>query len=251
MRQIVLDTETTGLEPQQGHKIIEIGCVELIERKLSGNHFHRYLNPQRQIDQGAQQVHGITTEFLSDKPLFEQVVEDFLAYVKDAELVIHNAPFDIGFLNHELDLASKSLGKKLGKMSDYCSVLDTLPLARKIHPGQKNSLDALCKRYSVDNSRRELHGALLDSEILAEVYLAMTGGQVSLFAGEDPTYQSVSDPKSQQIRRVNVQSDSLKVIKATEEELAAHENRLKAIDKTSGGSIWHQLASVANPAEPL
>ncbi len=249
MRQIVLDTETTGLEPQQGHKIIEIGCVELIERKLSGNHFHRYLNPQRAIDQGAQQVHGITSEFLSDKPLFQDVVEDFLAYVKDAELVIHNAPFDIGFLNHELDLASKALGRKLGKMSDYCSVLDTLPLARKMHPGQKNNLDALCKRYMVDNSRRDLHGALLDSEILAEVYLAMTGGQVNMFSTDDPSRQNTGAQPEQQTRRVNVQADSLKVLRATLEELSEHESRLDAIDKNSGGSIWHQLDGKINQLE--
>ena len=249
MRQIVLDTETTGLEPQQGHKIIEIGCVELIERKLSGNHFHRYLNPLRAIDQGAQQVHGITSEFLSDKPLFQDVVEDFLSYIKDAELVIHNAPFDIGFLNHELDLASKVLGRKLGKMSDYCSVLDTLPLARKMHPGQKNNLDALCKRYMVDNSRRDLHGALLDSEILAEVYLAMTGGQVNMFSTDESSRQNTEGQPEQKTRRVNVQTGGLKVLRATAEELSEHESRLEAIDKNSGGSIWHQLDEKINQVE--
>ena len=176
MRQIILDTETTGLEPSRGHKIIEIGCVEMVNRKLTGNHYHVYINPQREIDEGAIEVHGISNEFLQDKPLFKDIVDDFIEYVKGSELVIHNAPFDIGFLDHEL----KSLSGDRGKMADICSVLDTLVLARQMHPGQKNSLDALCKRYLVDNSHRELHGALLDSEILADVYLLMTGGQTAL-----------------------------------------------------------------------
>ncbi len=238
MRQIVLDTETTGLEPRQGHKIIEIGCVELIERKHSGNHFQRYLNPHREIDAGAEQVHGISTEFLSDKPDFLQIVDDFLDYVKGAELVIHNAPFDIGFLNHELNLASQESGRNYGVMEDYCTVLDTLVVARKMHPGQKNSLDALCKRYTVDNSNRQLHGALLDSQILADVYLTMTGGQVSMFVSQDV---ATSGSEQSNIRRVKVEAGKLTVIRATEEELIEHEKRLDAIDAASEGSLWRNL----------
>ena len=179
MRQIVLDTETTGLEPSQGHRIIEIGCVELVNRKLTGRHYHQYINPMREIDQGAMEVHGISNEFLADKPVFEQVVADFIEFVQGAELVIHNAPFDIGFLDSELAL----LEGRFGKMSDHTSVIDTLVMARAMHPGQRNSLDALCRRYFVDNSARDLHGALLDSEILADVYLLMTGGQKTLSLG--------------------------------------------------------------------
>ena len=235
MRQVILDTETTGLEPRHGHKIIEIGCVELLERKHTGNHFQRYINPNREIDAGAEQVHGISSAFLSDKPEFLKVVDDFLSYVKGAELVIHNAPFDIGFLNHELNLATEKSGKNYGKMSDYCTVLDTLVVARKMHPGQKNSLDALCKRYFVDNSNRQLHGALLDSQILADVYLAMTGGQVNMFAAPGESRISSAEEK---IRRVKTGGDSLRVIRANDEELQAHESRLDAIDKASDGSLW-------------
>ena len=179
MRQIVLDTETTGLDPAQGHKVIEIGCVELVNRKLTGNHFHVYINPLREIEAAALEIHGITNTFLADKPLFADVAESFVEFVSGAELVIHNAPFDIGFLDHEL----AALKKSYKVMSEYCSVLDTLVMARKKHPGQKNNLDALCKRYMVDNTQRELHGALLDAEILADVYLMMTGGQSSLSLG--------------------------------------------------------------------
>jgi DNA polymerase-3 subunit epsilon len=237
MRQIILDTETTGLEPRHGHKIIEIGCVELVDRKHTQNHFQRYINPHREIDSGAEQVHGISTEFLSDKPEFIKVVDDFLSFVKDAELVIHNAPFDIGFLDHELRLASQESGQDYGKMSDYCTVLDTLVVARKMHPGQKNSLDALCKRYLVDNSNRQLHGALLDSQILADVYLAMTGGQVNMFTAPGESRNSSAQEK---IRRVKSGADALRVIKASNEELEAHESRLDSIDTTSGGSLWRK-----------
>ena len=176
MRQIVLDTETTGLEVGQGHRIIEIGCVELQNRRVTGNHWHHYINPQREIDVGAYEVHGIDNEFLADKPRFEDLAEDFLDYIADAELIIHNAPFDIGFLDRELS----RLPSPPAPLQESCSVLDTLQLARQKHPGQKNSLDALCKRYEIDNSQRSLHGALLDARILADVYLAMTGGQESL-----------------------------------------------------------------------
>ncbi len=175
MRQIVLDTETTGLEPAEGHRIIEIGCVELVDRRLSRNNFHQYLQPDREIDQGAVEVHGITNEFLRDKPRFADIAEDFLDYVRDAELIIHNAPFDVGFLDHELSKWSE----QARRIEQLCQVIDTLTMARSLHPGQRNSLDALCKRYAVDNSKRDLHGALLDAEILADVYLAMTGGRLA------------------------------------------------------------------------
>ena len=234
MRQVILDTETTGLEPTQGHKIIEIGCVEMINRRLTGKHFHAYINPQREIDDGAIEVHGITNEFLQDKPLFKDVVAEFLEYVKDAELVIHNAPFDIGFLDHEL----RSLGSKLGKMGDYCTVLDTLVLARQMHPGQKNSLDALCKRYFIDNSHRELHGALLDSEILAEVYLGMTGGQSDLTLSHKQDYLTAGRD-NEGIRRLPENRPPFKIITADDTEVAAHQEYLTAIAKESGKDvIW-------------
>ncbi len=173
MRQIVLDTETTGLEVSQGHRIIEIGCVELVNRKLTGNHYHQYINPQRDIDQGAIEVHGITNEYLADKPLFERVAAEFVEFVAGAELIIHNAPFDLGFLNSELQRLDSGYSPRKGSSQ----VIDTLVMARAKHPGQRNNLDALCQRYGVDNSQRDLHGALLDAEILADVYLAITGGQ--------------------------------------------------------------------------
>ncbi len=236
MRQVVLDTETTGLEPTQGHKIIEIGCVELVDRKLTGRHYHQYIQPDRIVDDGAIQVHGITNEFLTDKPRFSEVVDDFLNFVKGSELVIHNAPFDIGFLDWEL----KCLDKGLGKMEDYCSVLDTLALARQMFPGQKNNLDALCKRYHIDNSHRTLHGALLDSEILADVYLLMTGGQTSLTLS---SHQDLLNKGKQGagIRRIR-KSSPLKVIKASEEEESNHQQHLEAIRKAAGGrAIWDDL----------
>lgn len=176
MRQIVLDTETTGLETSQGHRIIEIGCVEMIDRRVTDNHWHHYINPDREVDEGAYNVHGISTEFLQDKPRFNELADDFRSYIDGAELVIHNAPFDIGFLDHEFNL----LGGEEITVRDRCAVQDTLVMARQKHPGQKNNLDALCKRYGIDNSHRTVHGALLDARILADVYLAMTGGQTSL-----------------------------------------------------------------------
>ena len=233
MRQIVLDTETTGLEPSQGHRIIEIGCVELVNRRLTGNHYHQYIQPDREIDEGAIEVHGISNEFLMDKPLFADVVEDFMDFVRGAELVIHNAPFDVGFLNHELKLLKGSRDK----LETQCTVLDTLALARKMHPGQKNSLDALCKRYEVNNSHRELHGALLDAEILADVYLLMTGGQTSLLLGGlgDETQSSVDGG----IRRLASERPRLNVVKAGDGEQTAHEARLLAISEASGGKcLW-------------
>ncbi|MFP4130408.1 MAG: DNA polymerase III subunit epsilon, partial [Halorhodospira sp.] len=176
MRQILLDTETTGMDPAEGHRIIEIGCVEVVRRRLTGNNFHRYLNPDRTVDQGAEGVHGLSNRFLADKPRFADVAQAFVDYVRGAEVIIHNAPFDVGFLDAELAW----LAPEWGRLADYATVTDSLQMARRMHPGQRCSLDALCKRYGVDGSRRELHGALLDAELLAEVYLAMTGGQAAL-----------------------------------------------------------------------
>lgn len=241
MRQIVLDTETTGLEAARGHRLIELGCVELLARRVSGSHFHRYLNPERDIDAGAQAVHGISIEFLADKPRFADVADEFLAYIKGAELIIHNAAFDLGFLDAEL----ARLGPSYGRISDYCTVLDTLALARETYPGQRNSLDALCKRLDIDNSHRELHGALLDAEILADVYLALTAGQGALvfFAPEaDASTERTAAQLSLGER------PPLRVRRADAEELAAHEARLAAIDKASKGScVWRriQAATVA------
>jgi DNA polymerase-3 subunit epsilon len=195
MRQIVLDTETTGLEVSQGHRIIEIGCIELINRRVTGNHWHYYFNPDREVDIGAFEVHGISDDFLQDKPRFTELAEDFRRYVEGAELVIHNAAFDVGFLNHELS----RLETPLAPLEECCTVLDTLMLARQKHPGQKNNLDALCKRYDIDNSQRSLHGALLDARILADVYLAMTGGQTSL--GLEADQASEADQEPVELRR--------------------------------------------------
>jgi DNA polymerase-3 subunit epsilon len=235
MRQIVLDTETTGLEPAQGHRIIEVGCVEIVNRRLTGNHYHQYLNPDRDIDAGAQEVHGITSEFLQDKPRFDAVCDELLAFIDGAELVIHNAPFDLAFLRRELQL----LGRGCEVIDERCAVIDTLPLARNLHPGQKNTLDALCKRYGIDNSQRTLHGALLDAEILADVYLAMTGGQSRLFLeGEaDDTAQL-----RRTVRRLPATRPPLPVLRPSEAELAHHQAYLEMIDRASGGScIWKGL----------
>jgi DNA polymerase-3 subunit epsilon len=233
MRQIVLDTETTGLEPTAGHRIIEIGCVELVDRRLTRNNFHQYLRPDRDIDRGAVDVHGITDEFLRDKPRFADIAGDFLDYVRDSELIIHNAPFDVGFLDCELALWRPDAETIEG----ICRVTDTLVMARALHPGQRNSLDALCKRYGVDNSRRDLHGALLDAEILADVYLAMTGGQGSLSLG--PRETPGSNEAHPGVRRISARNAPLRVVRARDEELAAHRERLAAIDEASeGGCLW-------------
>jgi DNA polymerase-3 subunit epsilon len=230
VRQIVLDTETTGLEPEEGHRVIEIGCVELVDRRLTRNNFHQYLQPGREIDQGAVDVHGITNEFLRDKPRFEDIADDFLAYVGGTELIIHNAPFDLGFLDYELGLWQPTAPR----LADLCVVTDTLVMARGLHPGQRNSLDALCKRYQVDNSQRDLHGALLDAEILADVYLAMTGGQTSLALGGQGDL-GPGGPVRQEVRRLSGARPRLRVVRAMDHELAAHQERLSAIDKASGG----------------
>ena len=221
MRQIVLDTETTGLEVSDGHRLIEIGCVELMSRRPSGRHFHRYLNPEREIDVGATEVHGFTLDQLQSEPRFADIVEEFLAFVDGAELIIHNAPFDLGFLNAELARWCEAVRRKRIVIERQCSVVDTLALARSRHPGQRNSLDALCKRYGVDNSRRDLHGALLDAEILAEVYLAMTGGQSALELKESASTGAVKQSVSTQrwVRPAGV----IPVIEPTLDELALHD----------------------------
>ena len=237
MRQIVLDTETTGLDPAQGHRIIEIGCVELINRRLTGNNYHQYLQPDREIDQAAIEVHGITNEFLGDKPRFADVAADFIEYIRGAELIIHNAPFDVGFLNNEFSLIA---GKKSAPetVEALCQVTDTLKMARTMHPGQKNNLDALCSRYEVDNTQRTLHGALLDSEILADVYMAMTGGQTGLF--EDRGTGEIG--AHSEMQRVDTNRPSLSVLAASDDELAAHEAWLDRLDEASeNGALWRRL----------
>ena len=231
MRQIVLDTETTGIDPKEGHRIIEIGCVEVVNRRLTGNHFHVYINPGRHIEQEAIEVHGITNEFLADKPTFSQVAQEFVSFIKGAQLVIHNAPFDVGFMDHEFGMEASTKGVITNQI---CDVLDTLTLARQMHPGQKNNLDALCKRYGIDNSHRTLHGALLDAEILADVYLLMTGGQTKLKLSSS----SGSDADSTAIRRINRSANKLKVIKATADEITQHEARLDIVEKAGGKCLW-------------
>ncbi len=239
MRQIVLDTETTGLEPELGHRIIEIGCVEIIGRRLTGNHFHVYIDPERDVDEGAVEVHGLTREFLSDKPRFADVADAFLAFVRGAELVIHNAPFDVGFLDHELTL----LPECPGRMQDFCGITDSLQLARRRHPGQKNNLDALCRRYDIDNSQRELHGALLDAEILAEVYLAMTGGQTALSLGGDEHGEGSADVR--EIRRLPADRPPLPVLRASESECIEHDRLLTLMeDETGTRPLWRGAPTV-------
>lgn len=234
MRQIILDTETTGLEPSQGHRIIEIGCVELVNRKLTGNHYHQYIQPEREVEEQAIEVHGITNEFLRDKPVFADIADEFMAFIDGAQLVIHNAPFDVGFINHELRL----LNKQYQTVNDYCTVLDTLVMAREKHPGQKNNLDALCKRYHVDNSQRDLHGALLDAEILADVYLMMTGGQTKLLLSDNDESDNDSGAANKtSIKRIDANLLT-PVIRATEAELAEHQKKLETISKASGQCLW-------------
>lgn len=243
MRQIVLDTETTGLDPKEGHRLIEIGCVELLDRQFTGRVWHHYLNPQREIEADAIRVHGITNEFVADKPLFAELAADFLNFVRGAELIIHNAGFDIGFLNAELS----ALNPAYGAMTDHCQVLDTLLMARQLRPGQRNNLDALCKAYGVDNSRRKFHGALMDAEILADVYLYMTGGQKSLEV-EAPVVAKAAieqtDPSSMEL------TDKLWLlpeIAVSDEEWQRHQQRLQAIDKSSNGQCLFLKIETARP----
>lgn len=236
MRQVVLDTETTGLEPELGHRIIEVGGVELMNRRLTGRRLHYYLQPDREIDEGALEVHGITREFLQDKPRFADVHSDILAFVSGAEVIIHNAPFDVAFLNHEL----ARLGDPDLRIENRCRILDSLALARQLHPGQRNGLDALCKRYRIDNSARQLHGALLDAEILADVYLAMTGGQAVLELGSAGGAVTVAIGSGGVLR--GRRTGSIPVVRASREELEAHSNQLAHIDEVSDGQcLWLQI----------
>ena len=235
MRQVVLDTETTGLDPKQGHRIIEIGCVELLNRRLTGNTYHVYINPERLVEAEAIGVHGITNEFLVDKPVFNNIAKEFVEFIRGAQLVIHNAPFDVGFM--DLEFARLSYLDKQDT-AQICTVLDTLAVARQMHPGQKNNLDALCKRYGIDNSHREKHGALLDAEILADVYLMMTGGQTDLnLSGKSG---GESGMQIERIRRLSAERKPLKVVHATADELEAHERRLDLVEKKGGSCIWRQ-----------
>ncbi len=239
MRQVILDTETTGLEPEQGHRIIEIGAIEIVNRRRTGRQFHRYLCPDREIDPGAGQVHGLTAEFLSGQPRFAEVAEDLREFIRGAELIIHNAPFDVAFLDAEFErVAGEGPGVRV---TDHCQVLDTLALARQLHPGQRNSLDALCKRYSIDNSHRDLHGALLDADLLLEVYLAMTGGQGALTLSEE---EAAAAGHLHVVRRAERPRGELRVVRASAEELAAHERLLGLLDKASGGrTAWRAIES--------
>ncbi len=233
MRQIILDTETTGLEADLGHRIIEIAGVELVNRRFTGNNFHRYVNPGRDSDAAALEIHGLTTEFLSDKPKFADVAAELLDFIKGAELVIHNSAFDVAFLNRELDLAD------LKPVTDYCSgVVDTLRMARELHPGKRNGLDALCERYQIDNSARTLHGALVDARLLSEVYLAMTRGQESLMMEVESPVTAASAAAAE----VATGKLDLVVVRATENELAEHAGLLAAIAKASkGATLWRKL----------
>ena len=235
MRQIILDTETTGLEHTQGHRIIEIGCVEVKNRRKTEQYYHQYLNPERDIEDGAFEVHGISNETLADKPVFSDIAQDFINFIRDSELIIHNAPFDVGFINAELQM----LGPEWGQLEDYCQITDTLVMAREMHPGQRNSLDALCKRYEVDNSQRELHGALLDAQILLDVYLAMTGGQTALFVDDsNQTNHSLNGGTN----HIDPDRPRLRIIEPTPDEMEAHREKLEKIEKQSEGQcIWLHL----------
>ena len=247
MRQVVLDTETTGLEPEQGHRVIELGAVELVDRRLTGERLQLYMNPERDIDDAAYEVHGIAAEFLADKPTFGDVARSFLNFIADAEVIIHNAPFDTSFIDYELSLLEDAATTSMQKA---CSAItDSLALARRKHPGQKNSLDALCRRYGVDNSARELHGALLDAEILADVYLAMTGGQSSLFGDEDG---SRPDTVAEAFMRLPEDRPPIPVLQASSEELAAHEAYLDSLDESAeNGALWRRLAMPPTPPSYL
>jgi DNA polymerase-3 subunit epsilon len=233
MRKIILDTETTGISPKHGHRIIEIGCVEMVDRRITNRTYHQYLQPDRQIDAGAARVHGITNDQLQGKPRFVDIVDEFMDFIKGAELVIHNAPFDVGFINHELQL----LNQNRQQLEASCTILDSLALAKKLHPSQKNNLDALCKRYNINNSNRQLHGALLDAEILAEVYLAMTGGQVSLLSSNNAQQVEIENI----IKPISANRAKLKLITPNKEELELHQQFLSRIDKASKGKcLWQQ-----------
>ncbi len=242
-RLVVLDTETTGLETSDGHRIIEIGCVELLDRRLTGRHYHRYLNPERDIDEGALAVHGISLEFLADKPRFAEVAEEFIEFIAGADLVIHNAAFDVGFIDHELAL----LGSEHRRVADLCTVIDSLALARHKHPGQKNSLDALCSRYGVDNSERTLHGALLDAEILADVYLLLTGGQTSLLFDPEAEGPSALPVGGEAQAALAVPRGMLPVVRADAAELQRHTAVLESIAQDRGAPACWPVTPEAGP----
>ncbi len=244
MRQIVLDTETTGIDPKEGHRLIEIGCVEMINRRFTGRTYHQYINPEREIEAEAIGVHGITNERVANEPRFAEVADAFWDFIRGAELVIHNAAFDVGFIDHEFGRLNQQRGEpRLGPVAEHCGILDTLLMAREKHPGQRNNLDALCKRYEIDNGRRVLHGALLDAEILAEVYLAMTGGQTALTldaSGEEEGGDTKSGTTGG-IRRLSPQRPRLAVVAPSEVELAAHRAKLEAIRQAAGECVWDRL----------
>ena len=241
MRQIIMDTETTGIDPKEGHRIIEIGAVEVVNRRLTGRTYHQYINPQRAIDPEAIAIHGITDERVASEPVFGDIAGAFWAFIEGAELVIHNAPFDVGFINAEFERLKQEGGPALGPVESGCGVLDTLKMARAKHPGQRNSLDALCKRYDIDNSSRTLHGALLDSEILADVYLAMTGGQTALMLSHHDSdgRNGATLTEASRRRQVNVGDTLLRVVRPTQEEWQAHRKKLASIRTAAGGEcLW-------------
>lgn len=232
-RLIVLDTETTGLSTKDGNRIIEIGCVELLDRRLTGNNFHVYINPERDSEPGALQVHGLTREFLANKPKFQDIAQDFIAYVRGSELIIHNAPFDVGFLDYELAKLPNTQS-----IERYCTVFDTLADAKIRFPGQRNNLDALCRRYDVDNTHRELHGALLDAQILADVFLRMTGGQFSLMTDSNEDNAIANHQQNVSITRTLADRPPLLIIRCDDEEENAHNARLESIQKASSQCLW-------------
>ena len=246
MRQVVLDTETTGLEPEKGHRVVELGAVEIVDRRLTGERLQFYVDPEREIDDAAYDVHGLDVAFLRGKPKFGDVVAQLLDFVRDAEVIMHNAPFDVSFIDYELSL----LDAPVRQLGDHCTVSDSLALARRKHPGQKNSLDALCRRYRVDNARRELHGALLDAEILADVYLAMTGGQMNLFGSSDEVELDASG--ADEPKRLPEDRPAVLVLRANETELAAHEAYLDGLDAAAEkGSLWRRLPPTPSSAEAM
>lgn len=244
MRQIVLDTETTGIDHKDGHRLIEIGAVEMVNRRLTGRTYHQFINPQREIEEEAISIHGITNERVAEEPLFAEVADAFWAFIEGAELVIHNAPFDVGFIDHELAMLNGARSEpQLGPVAEHCRILDTLQLARDKHPGQRNNLDALCKRYEIDNGHRVLHGALLDAEILAEVYLAMTGGQTALLLDASMTAEGGRRAGIQR-RPVTVAEGALSVSTPSDPELAAHRQKLAQIREKAGECLWDAVDGI-------
>ncbi|MAX32766.1 MAG: DNA polymerase III subunit epsilon [Halomonadaceae bacterium] len=241
MRQIILDTETTGIDPRDGHRLIEIGGVEMINRRLTGRTYHQFINPEREIEEEAVGIHGITNERVADEPVFAAIADEFWAFIEGAELVIHNAPFDVGFIDNELSMLNAKRSMTLGPVAEHCRILDTLVMARKMHPGQRNSLDALCKRYQIENGHRVLHGALLDAEILADVYLHMTGGQTALTLDAQAGNEQENTQQSSGIRRLDEQRPRLSVIAPDDIELAAHRAKLAVIREAAGECGWDSL----------